>query len=105
MKAEGTIMPTFVEQIVAQVSAALRDGLSRAMAGQTATRGTRPEPMPRTTAVRARSAQKGRNLDMGCRVARCRNRSKGPRFHFMCEEHVRLPKRKQLAALEAWKAK
>jgi hypothetical protein len=47
----------------------------------------------------------GRKLDMSCRVAGCKNQSKGPRFGFMCEEHMKLPKREQQAAREAWKAK
>ena len=74
----------------------LRDRLSSAvkehLAGDRSRTGRRASPL------------KGRKLDMGCRVARCENRSKGPRFHFMCDKHSRLPKKKQLAALEAWKA-
>jgi hypothetical protein len=41
---------------------------------------------------------------MHCRYPGCKNRSKGPRFRFMCEEHRKLPKAKQLAALAKWKA-
>ncbi len=41
---------------------------------------------------------------MRCRVQRCRNKSKGPRFRFLCEEHLKLPKNQQEAALEKWKA-
>jgi len=33
--------------------------------------------------------------DMSCRYPGCKNRSKGPRFRFLCEEHLKLPKRKQ----------
>jgi hypothetical protein len=32
---------------------------------------------------------------MSCRYPGCKNRSKGPRFRFLCEEHLKLPKRKQ----------
>jgi len=46
----------------------------------------------------------GRTLEMACRYPGCKNRSKGPRFRFMCEEHRKLPKAKQLAALEKWKS-
>ena len=45
------------------------------------------------------SKLRGRKLDMRCRYPGCKNRSKGPRFRFMCEEHRKLPKAKQLAAL------
>ena len=33
--------------------------------------------------------------DMRCRYPACKNRSKGPRFRFLCEEHLKLPKKKQ----------
>ena len=45
------------------------------------------------------SKLRGRKLDMRCRYPGCKNKSKGPRFRFMCEEHRKLPKAKQLAAL------
>jgi hypothetical protein len=43
--------------------------------------------------------------DMNCRVAGCKNRSKGPGFRYMCEEHMKLPKSEQIKAGEAYKAK
>jgi hypothetical protein len=33
--------------------------------------------------------------DMSCRYPGCKNRSKGPRFRFLCEEHLKLSKKKQ----------
>jgi len=33
--------------------------------------------------------------DMSCRYPGCKNKSKGPRFRFLCEEHLKLPKKKQ----------
>ena len=54
--------------------------------------------------TRGPSPRKGRKLDMRCRYPGCKNRSKGPRFRFMCEKHVKLPKADQLKALEKWKA-
>ena len=42
---------------------------------------------------------------MRCRYPGCKNRSKGPRFRFLCEEHLKLPKKKQDAALVKWAAK
>jgi hypothetical protein len=47
----------------------------------------------------------GRKLDMSCRVAGCKNVSGGPRHGFMCAEHQKLPKKEQMAARDAWKAK
>jgi len=55
---------------------------------------------------RARRSTAGRKLDMNCRVEGCKNRSRGPRFGFICEEHLKsLSKKQQEAAREAWNAK
>jgi len=43
--------------------------------------------------------------DMSCRYPGCKNRSKGPRFRFLCEEHLKLPKKKQDTALAKWAKK
>ena len=53
-----------------------------------------------------RRSTAGRKLDMSCRVAGCPNKSKGPRFGFICEDHIKkLSKKDQQAARDAWKAK
>src|SRR6266478_2877975 len=46
----------------------------------------------------------GLKRDMHCRYPGCKNRSKGPRFRFLCEEHLKLPKKKQ-EGLVKWAAK
>jgi hypothetical protein len=43
----------------------------------------------------AASKRRGAKRDMSCRYPGCKNRSKGPRFRFLCEEHLKLPKKKQ----------
>ena len=48
------------------------------------------------------SKLRGRKLDMRCHYPGCKNRSKGPRFRFLCEEHLKLPKKEQDAALAKW---
>ena len=53
-------------------------------------------------AAGAKTSRKPR--DMRCRYPGCKNRSKGPRFRFLCEEHLKLPKKEQQAALEKWAA-
>jgi hypothetical protein len=51
------------------------------------------------------SAKKGKKLNMSCRVAGCKNVSRGPRFGFICDEHrKKLSKKEQAAAREKWKA-
>jgi len=37
--------------------------------------------------------------------AGCGNRSKGPRFRFRCEEHLKLPRKKQSEVLAKWAEK
>lgn len=45
-------------------------------------------------------------LDMRCRVAGCKNRSRGPRFGYICDIHQeKLTKRQQQAARDAWNEK
>jgi len=79
---------------VSQVADALAERLAPALRNGAAS----------ATTVQRRSGGKGRKRDMRCRVQRCRNKSKGPRFRFLCEEHLKLPKNQQEAALEKWKA-
>jgi hypothetical protein len=66
-----------------------------------------PRATARAGAVRTRGASKlaGRKLDMRCRYPGCKNRSKGPRFRYLCEEHLKLPKKKQDEALAKWAEK
>jgi hypothetical protein len=49
--------------------------------------------------------RRGRKRDMSCRYPGCKNRSKGPRFRFLCEEHLKLPKKKQSEVLAKWAEK
>jgi hypothetical protein len=60
-------------------------------------------PSPGRNGVRG--APRGRKLDMRCRYPGCKNRSKGPRFRFLCDEHLKLPKAEQKAVLEKWAEK
>jgi hypothetical protein len=51
------------------------------------------------------SKLRGLKRDMRCRYPGCKNRSKGPRFRYLCEEHLKLPKKKQETALVKWAEK
>ena len=43
---------------------------------------------------------------MRCRVGGCKNRSRGPRFGYICDVHLdKLSKRQQQAARDAWNEK
>jgi hypothetical protein len=57
------------------------------------------------SAKRARSTSSRKQVDMACRVEDCPNRSRGPRFGYMCEEHSKLSKRAQQAARDSWNVK
>src|SRR5438128_10702793 len=45
---------------------------------------------------------RGRKRDMRCGYPGCKNRSKGPRFRFCCEEPLTTPRKKQDAARVEW---
>jgi hypothetical protein len=61
-----------------------------------------PAGTPRNGAVARRGGPRGVKRDMSCRYPGCKNRSKGPRFRFFCEEHLKLPKKKQDEVLAKW---
>jgi len=63
-----------------------------------------PRGTPGNGTASGRGGRHGLKRDMSCRYPGCKNRSKGPRFRFLCEEHLKLPK-KQEAALAKWAAK
>jgi hypothetical protein len=65
--------------------------------GVTSAKGTRGRRGP--------SKMKGRKLDMRCRYPGCKNKSKGPRFSFLCEQHLKLGKRAVKAAIQKAEAK
>jgi hypothetical protein len=51
------------------------------------------------------NTRRGSKRDMSCRFPGCGNRSKGPRFRFLCDEHLKLPKKKQSEVLAKWAEK
>ena len=54
---------------------------------------------------RRSSSLKGAKLNMTCRVEGCTNRSGGPRWGFICEDHRKTMGKKALqASRDAWKA-
>jgi hypothetical protein len=61
-----------------------------------------PRGTPRNGAAPARGGRRGLKRDMSCRYPGCKNRSKGPRFRFLCEEHLKLPRKKQDEVLAKW---
>jgi len=58
--------------------------------------------LPKAGPNGAASKLRGLKRDMSCRDPGCKNRSKGPQFRFFCEEHLKLPKKKQDEALAKW---
>jgi len=64
-----------------------------------------PNATPRNGAAPRRGGPTGIKRDMSCPYRGCKNRSKGPRFRFLCEEHLKLPKKKQDEVLAKWAAK
>jgi hypothetical protein len=64
-----------------------------------------PRGTPRDGTASPLSGERVRKRDMSCRYPGCKNRSKGPRFRFFCEKHMKLPKKEQEAALAKWTEK
>jgi len=64
-----------------------------------------PRGTHRAGTVPRLSGERGRKRDMRCRYPGCKNRSKRPLFPFFCEKHLKLPKKKQEAALAKWAKK
>ena len=88
--------PTSLETLLAPLIDRLADRLAQRLGGSA--RGG-------AKAAR-RTSRAGRKLDMSCRVAGCKNKSRGPRFGFICDDHLKsLSKKEQVAARDAWKAK
>jgi hypothetical protein len=58
-----------------------------------------------TLGRRGPSKLRGRKLDMRCRYPGCPNKSKGPRFSFLCGKHLKMPRREVMAAIEKAQAK
>jgi hypothetical protein len=82
------IADRFADRLLARIGTVPRNGA----AGRTTTNGRRSSKLA------------GRKLDMRCRYPGCKNKSKGPRFSFLCEQHLKLPKKQREVALEKWKA-
>ena len=90
----------FCSEHAKSVSKAEQNRLLEKMKGQLST------GAPAAPAKVSKRGRPGRKLDMHCRVAGCKNVSRGPRFGFMCEEHgKKLSKAEQQAARDAYKKK
>ena len=96
-KKRSASLSEVLEDFLDAVSAHLSGGISAPRgAGKVAGKG----------AAKGRRKGTGRKLDMSCRVAGCKELSRGPRFGFICDAHGKeLSKKEQEAAREAWKAK
>ena len=90
------------------IFSSLIDRLAEAVASRLGGGGSRSAGTAKASSkgTKGRRSTAGRKLDMSCRVAGCPNKSKGPRFGFICEDHIKkLGKKDQQAARDAWKAK
>jgi hypothetical protein len=89
------------------------DGLAERLAARIASHGNQKIPAVARPAAKSpketaggRGPRAGKKLDMICRVEGCKDRSKGPRFGFMCAEHGKtLSKAQQAEARSAWNVK
>jgi hypothetical protein len=107
------IAQKIIEMTEAKISAGLAGRgaihVSHAIAGTTPKRRGRPPKnaalaLPAASSAKATKKSKIKR-DMHCRVEGCKNRSKGPGFGYMCEEHMKLPKAEQRKAQDAYRVK
>jgi hypothetical protein len=85
-----TMLDNLVEEIAAAILAKM-DGGARATGTRGRGNGRRKSPM------------RGKHFSaakMRCRYPGCKNRSKGPKFSWLCEDHLKLGKRAVKAAIE-----
>jgi len=91
--------PTSIETLLAPLIDRLAERLAQRLGSSAGARGS-------TAKAARRTSRAGRKLDMSCRVAGCKNKSRGPRFGFICDDHMKsMSKKEQVAARDAWKAK
>ena len=88
--------PSQFDSLVERFAQMLVDSIGASMR-----RGT----LPRDWTAPGRGGDRRRKRDMSCRYPGCKNQSKGPRFRFFSEKHIKLPKKEQEAALAKWAEK
>jgi hypothetical protein len=95
------VVNKYVDQCLSEVKQMLYTKLADAMKTGAV---FQPEATRSTpTSKRAKAGAKPRGK-VTCIAPGCKNPSKGPRFHFLCDEHKKVPKRDWKAWQEARKA-
>jgi hypothetical protein len=94
----------FISEVATQIAQAVKAELS-----SEPRRGSGAGSAAKATRAAVASAPKaaksgGRSLPTHCVYPDCDNAQKGPRFSFLCEEHVGIPKAEKKQYLDAWKA-
>jgi hypothetical protein len=77
------VIAQHVERLVSDIAATVRQQIANEVRGGSST-------VP-TGGKRRRKPQK--KISMTCIAPKCKQRSKGPRFHYLCEKHMDTPKR------------
>ena len=78
------IVARHVESLTADIATAVRRNLGQELRAYLSSEGRQPLSVP-STRRRLRS--------MICIAPKCENRSKGPRFHYLCEAHMTTPQK------------
>ncbi len=90
MPALDVIVRRHVDALVAEIKAAVKDGIvelvGRVRDGDASVRRLTPRGR---FAARRRWSTKGQKMDMRCLSPDCSNRSRGPRFRYLCQAHQR----------------
>jgi len=98
-----------IRPIIQEIKAEAKRELLAALGG-TPTNGTTTAIVAASPAPRrgrpprvATRAPSNRHIPPHCVYPNCTNHSKGPRFSFMCEDHIGTPKKDKARYLAAWK--
>lgn len=81
----------FIDTLVNEIALRLqaRIGALSSTAKPAAALPAKGDKADKAAPAKRRSNRAGKKLDMACRAPGCKNRSKGPRYHFLCDEHLK----------------
>lgn len=85
----ASLVEGHISDLVSAITRAVRDNLADEIRLYVAGSGTDRILSP--TLIRVKGKRRPR--DLSCIAPGCRNKSKGPRFHYLCDKHMDTPKK------------
>ncbi len=84
----ATLVEGHIQDLVFAITRAVRENLAEEIREYVA--GSNG-PMLSPTLIRVKGKRRPR--DLACIAPGCKNRSKGPRFHYLCDKHMETPRK------------